>query len=114
MIIAAVTGGRRDAHGRTIILSDHQRRATYDLCLALDVSILIHGAAIGTDQDIARAITRLSSGSILVIPFPVDPVLDGPWPAAGYRRNRRMLEWSKAEVVIALPGGKGTAGCVAE
>jgi len=45
--------------------------------------------------------------------YPVDHDLDGPWPAAGPRRNRRMFEQSKPERGIAFPGGKGTAGMTA-
>jgi hypothetical protein len=42
--------------------------------------------------------------------FPVDHDVDGPWPAAGPRRNERMLTEAKPHMVIAFPGGKGTAG----
>lgn len=34
--------------------------------------------------------------------YPVDHTLDGPWPAAGPRRNARMLRESKPDRVIAF------------
>jgi hypothetical protein len=45
--------------------------------------------------------------------FPVKHATDGPWPAAGPRRNRRMLVAFKPDVVLAFPGGAGTASCCA-
>lgn len=44
--------------------------------------------------------------------YPVDHALDGPWPAAGPRRNQRMLERSRPTLGIAFPGGRGTADMV--
>lgn len=44
--------------------------------------------------------------------FPVDHVLDGPWPGAGPRRNLRMFKQGNPERGIAFPGGKGTANMV--
>jgi len=44
--------------------------------------------------------------------YPVDHALDGPWPAAGPRRNRRMFRESKPDRSIAFPGGPGTTGMV--
>jgi len=41
--------------------------------------------------------------------YPVDHKLDGPWPAAGPRRNIRMLANGMPDRGIAFPGGKGTA-----
>jgi hypothetical protein len=44
--------------------------------------------------------------------YPVDHALDGPWPAAGHRRNERMLrsaiELSGVHGGIAMPGHNGT------
>lgn len=47
-----------------------------------------------------------------LLEFPVDHRLDGPWPAAGPRRNARMLQESRPDLVIAFPGGRGTADMV--
>lgn len=40
--------------------------------------------------------------------------LDGPWPGAGPRRNRRMIDDFKPDLVVAFSGGRGTASCVWE
>lgn len=60
-------------------------------------------------------------------PFYVDHRVDGPWPAAGQRRNGRMLKAivgmnvARASspplaplpvLVVAFDGGRGTDGCV--
>lgn len=44
--------------------------------------------------------------------YRVDTNLDGPWPAAGNRRNLRMLLASKPHAVVAFPGGNGTRNMV--
>ncbi len=44
--------------------------------------------------------------------YAVDHALDGPWPGAGPKRNGRMLAASKPHLVMALPGGRGTADMV--
>lgn len=40
--------------------------------------------------------------------YPVDCLIDGPWPAAGNLRNGRMLACSHPDVVVAAPGRNGT------
>jgi hypothetical protein len=42
--------------------------------------------------------------------------LDGPWPAAGNRRNRRMLKAEMPDAVLAYPDpeSRGTWNCVAD
>lgn len=62
---------------------------------------------------------------IPVSDFPVDHAVDGPWPAAGPRRNGRMLRAIKDAVgvgvdvgagarvlVVGFEGGRGTADCL--
>ena len=44
--------------------------------------------------------------------YPIRKDLDGPWPGAGPRRNRRMLEAERPDLVLAFPGGRDTASCV--
>lgn len=51
--------------------------------------VVMHGAARGVDSwadEVARAV------GCRVEPVPVDTRIDGPWPAAGIRRNHRMLD----------------------
>lgn len=52
-------------------------------------SRIVHGAARGADSiagDVARELGLEAKA------YPVDEALDGPWPAAGIRRNQRMLD----------------------
>lgn len=44
--------------------------------------------------------------------YPVVNSIDGPWPAAGHRRNARMLRLGMPDRGIAFPGGPGTANMV--
>ena len=51
----------------------------------------------------------------LGIPFEryaVDHALDGGWPGAGPRRNRRMHDVFRPHEVAAMPGGPGTASMI--
>lgn len=75
-------------------------------------SELCHGAARGADllagvigHEIGYKVSR----------YPVERGLDGPWPAAGMNRNRRMFDDFKPDVVLAfpLPQSKGTVGMMA-
>lgn len=45
--------------------------------------------------------------------YPVDHAIDGPWPAAGPRRNKRMHDDFRPHEVVAFPGGSGTASMMA-
>jgi len=51
-------------------------------------TVVIHGAARGADTIAGEEAFALG---FTVRRYPVDPALDGPWPAAGIRRNARML-----------------------
>jgi hypothetical protein len=72
-----------------------------------NVTRLIHGAAHGADS--LAAAWALSRG-IPAIAFPADWNKDGK--AAGFVRNARMLRDGRPELVVAFPGGKGTAHMV--
>lgn len=74
-----------------------------------DVSIttLIHGNASGADRGAAR---WAESEDIRTIAYPADWRKHGK--AAGPMRNTRMLREGKPSLVIAFPGGKGTADMV--
>jgi hypothetical protein len=52
-------------------------------------TIIVHGAARGADA-IAGFVGELLGFEVRE--YPVDHALDGPWPAAGVRRNLRMLK----------------------
>src|SRR4051812_40652519 len=78
----AITGGRD--HNVTCA----ELVAFYRFWRRLGGTILIHGAARGVDTDMG---IKAKIRGIKVVPVPVDQALDGPWPAAGHRRNWRML-----------------------
>lgn len=71
------------------------------------ITRLIHGAARGADS-LAAAWAR--SRGIPERAFPADWKKDGR--AAGFVRNARMLREGRPELVVAFPGGKGTAHMV--
>lgn len=116
MRVAAITGGRYvDAYSKRILIpSEAQLFELWTVLFVLAFSRVAHGAAIGTDQATARYLARQSSGLISICSYPVEPRLDGPWPLAGHKRNRRMLIESGADTLFALPGHSGTTNCVNE
>jgi hypothetical protein len=78
--------------------------------LALDHGFthLIHGAARGVDSIAANwALTR---PNITSMAFPAD--WDHWGLAAGPIRNQQMLTEGKPDLIIAFPGGKGTADMI--
>lgn len=73
-----------------------------------DFTVLIEGAANGADT-LARQWAEAKK--IKVRSFPADWKRHGK--GAGPARNFRMLDEGKPQLVIAFPGGKGTANMVA-
>lgn len=74
---------------------------------SVTITAIIHGGARGADEGAAD---WAKSEYIPVIAFPADWKRDGK--AAGPIRNRKMLTEGKPDIVVALPGGKGTADMV--
>ena len=123
--IAAITGGRRlepgdmratrDAQGniRNILIpSPHQMEQFFSLISSLSIDRVRHGNAIGTDRYVSYFLRNSDRWDGEVEDFPVLPQ-DGDWPLAGHRRNARMLSTPPTpSVLIAFPGGGGTANCV--
>jgi hypothetical protein len=72
-----------------------------------NITQLIHGAARGADS--LAAVWARSEG-IPAIAFPADWARHGK--AAGFRRNEAMLRQGSPDLVVAFPGGKGTAHMV--
>ena len=71
------------------------------------VTRLIHGAARGADS---LAAAWAKSRGVPTLAFPAHWWRDGR--AAGFLRNARMLRDGRPELVVAFPGGKGTAHMV--
>ena len=65
---------------------------------------IIHGNAKGADD---LADNWAKANHIPVIPFPADWGKYGK--AAGPIRNKQMLDEGKPDLILAFPGGKGTA-----
>src|SRR5438132_11768271 len=97
-MLILVCGGREYADG-------HALNAALDAINAdRPVTQLIHGAARGADS-LAAAWAR--SRGIPTLPFPADWKNDGK--AAGFVRNAKMVRDGRPDLVVAFPGGKGTA-----
>ncbi len=75
--------------------------------LANPIVLLVHGAAPGAD-DLAGQWAR--HVGVRWKAFPAHWKSEGK--AAGPRRNKRMLEEAQPHIVIAFPGGRGTANMV--
>ena len=73
------------------------------------VTTIIHGGARGAD-DLAGQFAALWSLAVEV--YPAD--WDTHGRAAGPIRNKQMLEEGKPDLVIAFPGGKGTANMIGQ
>src|SRR5690606_25211324 len=71
------------------------------------ISVLIHGAARGADSIAGQ---WAASRGVEALSFPANWTRDGK--AAGPIRNQRMLDEGQPDVVIAFPGGGGTADMV--
>lgn len=103
MLRVCVTGGRD--YGDTAAVE----AAMGALLREREIGLLGVGDAGGLDALVRR--WAKANG----VPYAVFPAL---WHAhgrsAGPRRNRLMLETVRPDVLVAFPGGRGTASCVAE
>lgn len=75
-----------------------------ELAKGQPIAQLIHGAASGADS---LASQWAKAKGIPVKPFPADWKTHGK--SAGYRRNEQMLQEGRPDLVVAFPGGMGTA-----
>lgn len=73
----------------------------------LNPSLVIHGAARGADQ---LAQHWCDYNHVDFLQFPADWKRHGK--AAGPLRNAKMLRYGKPGLVVAFPGGRGTANMV--
>jgi hypothetical protein len=93
--------------GRTFIDAAMMDSCLSNLILAPRNAVIIHGDAPGADKLAGQ--WGFAHGAI-VEAYPADWAVHGK--AAGAIRNRRMLDLGKPDVVIAFPGGPGTANMV--
>lgn len=103
-MIASITGGRFHEPSPECL--------SQFLSLLSDIHCthLNHGASGSVDWGVSTVV-RYYLPHINVRPWPVDTSIDGPWPAAGNRRNARMLIESRSEVLFKFPGNSGTKDC---
>jgi hypothetical protein len=86
-------------------LHDYLAEATG--CYSLSISHIIQGGARGADEG---AKDWAKSEGITCMEFCADWKTHGK--AAGPIRNRKMLDEGRPDIVVALPGGKGTANMI--
>jgi hypothetical protein len=99
--VVVVTGGRGYADRGAVFLALSQ------LHKGRPITLLVHGGAPGAD---ALAKEWAEHAGVMLMEFPAD------WEKYGRRagpiRNREMLKESYPDLVVAFPGGKGTASTV--
>ena len=92
-------------------------RALFDATMAdyLNADVLIYGKARGADE-LAEMWARRHG--IPALPFPANWYPNGRGGgldrSAGPKRNARMIRDGRPDIVIAFPGGTGTADCVSQ
>ena len=93
--------------GRNYHDQEHVWTFLSELTAKQPIGLLIHGAATGADR-LAQAWARNR-----LIP---DREFDANWPehgsAAGVIRNQQMIDEGKPDLIVAFPGGPGTADLV--
>lgn len=109
-----VTGtGTPEAQGQTVLVCggrDYRNRGLVNRTLdRLGPGTVIHGAANGADT---LAGEWAKARGVPCTPYPPDRKLDGPGRDWKFRRNKRMLLASQPDLVVAFPGGPGTAHMV--
>lgn len=73
------------------------------------IGVVIHGCAWGADHEAeVWGVVRKKQ----MMRFPADWEKYGP--SAGPRRNKQMLNEGKPHLIVAFPGGKGTADMVSQ
>lgn len=100
-----VFGGRNFAHEQ-FLCTALENLLFNGLTVPADLFIIEGACSTGADDMAYR--WRLRNG-IEGQRFPVTHSVDGPWPAAGPKRNSRMLRLGRPDMGIGFPGGRGTA-----
>lgn len=101
-MIVLVCGGRD--------FSDSEKVASVLGSLSPRPTLLIHGGASGADELAQWWCDAISSPPVPTKVFKADW---GRWgKSAGPKRNQLMLESSAPDLVVAFPGGRGTADMV--
>lgn len=101
-----VCGGRRFGHGSSTEAKEARRIITHALLTLPQDATIVHGDAPGADRTAAKI---AQSWGMTVEPHPAKWHLYGK--QAGPKRNAQMVG-KGADLLIAFPGGTGTADCV--
>ncbi len=104
-----VCGGRTYGVRRDTARADVQRLLAFldEVHARGTISLLGHGGSSGAD---AIAGDWAATRGVDIVIYPAN--WRGHGPSAGARRNQRMLEHLKPDVVVAAPGWRGTADMV--
>jgi len=100
-VTALVCGGRDYADRERV------REILDDIHALTPITTLVHGAAPGADS---LAFEWAIANNIPARSFPADWQKHGK--AAGPIRNQQMLDEGRPDIVVAFPGGRGTADMV--
>ena len=84
-----------------------ERKPLWDALYRLEPTVIIEGGARGADM-LAAEWAHHTGAKLRT--FPANWIDEGR--AAGPLRNQRMLEQGKPDLVLACPGGRGTADMV--
>jgi hypothetical protein len=89
----------------------HVYRVLWRVAVTYGVSRLVHGAARGADSLAAHwaAQTGVKAQDYPANWYPDGKTLDR---GAGHKRNQLMLDMERPDIVVAFPGGPGTANMV--
>lgn len=107
MITVLICGGRDCLDAFNVIERDMMVEIEAALLRPVTISKIVHGGARGADEDAGR---WAESEGIKSVAVPADWKKHGK--AAGPIRNRRMLIDHSPDIVVALPGGRGTADMI--
>ena len=75
-----------------------------DLHRARGIEVILHGAASGVDL---LSVVWADKNGLRAVPFPADWARDGK--LASQKRNRKIISQGRPHLLLAFPGGKGTA-----
>lgn len=101
MSVALICGGRNFNDADLLF------RSLGDLRAMAGITSIVHGAAQGADTFAAR---WAEAHGIPARAFPANWVEHGR--AAGPRRNQQMIDEGRPDLLIAFPGGAGTADVI--
>jgi hypothetical protein len=74
------------------------------------IACIIEGECPTEDNPDKHAARWALSHGVSLFACPVDPALDGPWPGAGPRRNRRMRDLYLPDAGLAFPRANSSWG----